>query len=127
LTISQQRYDPQFQTFVEVAPPLTAHAPRNNLENQAFAVGTPSVATSLRASGPPGTRKDDFSFALEQQQVRRLTPTECERLMGWPDGWTAPDGLKSSDARRYKACGNGVVANVSEWIGLGILQQAVPA
>ena len=53
--------------------------------------------------------------------VRRLTPTERERLMGWPDGWTAVDGDKTPDGRRYAACGNGVVANVSEWIGRRIM------
>lgn len=53
--------------------------------------------------------------------VRRLTPTECERLMGWPDGWTAPDGVKAPDTKRYAACGDGVVANVSEWIGRRII------
>jgi DNA (cytosine-5)-methyltransferase 1 len=53
--------------------------------------------------------------------VRRLTPVECERLMGWPDGWTAPAGLKSPDSRRYAACGDGVVANVAEWIGRRLL------
>jgi DNA (cytosine-5)-methyltransferase 1 len=53
--------------------------------------------------------------------ARRLTPTECERLMGWPDDWTAIDGDKTPDGRRYSACGNGVVANVSEWIGRRIM------
>lgn len=55
------------------------------------------------------------------QSVRRLTPTECERLMSWPDGWTAVDGDKTPDNRRYAACGNGVVSNVSEWIGRRIM------
>lgn len=49
--------------------------------------------------------------------VRRLTPVECERLMGWPDGWTAPEGVKAPDSRRYAACGDGVAAPVAEWIG----------
>lgn len=52
--------------------------------------------------------------------VRRLTPLECERLMGWPDGWTdVPWNGKerSPDSRRYAACGNGVVAPVAYWIG----------
>lgn len=55
--------------------------------------------------------------------VRRLTPLECERLMGWPDDhtrWRA-DGAEQSDTARYKQCGNGVVSNVSEWIGRHIL------
>jgi len=40
--------------------------------------------------------------------VRRLTPTECERLQGFPDGWT--DGV--SDTQRYKTLGNAVTVNV---------------
>lgn len=51
--------------------------------------------------------------------VRRLTPRECERLMGWGDDWTrwAADGREISDSMRYRMCGNGVVAPVAEWIG----------
>jgi len=41
-------------------------------------------------------------------RIRRLTPLECERLMGLPDNWT--EGV--SDAQRYKLCGNGVVVSV---------------
>ncbi|MGA0134277.1 MAG: DNA cytosine methyltransferase [Opitutales bacterium] len=56
----------------------------------------------------------------EQATVRRLTPMECERLMGWPDGWTDIPWNKKDhapDSRRYAACGNGVVAPVAYWIG----------
>jgi site-specific DNA-cytosine methylase len=45
--------------------------------------------------------------------VRRLTPTECERLQGFPDGWT--DG--QADSHRYKQLGNAVAVPVAEWIG----------
>lgn len=44
--------------------------------------------------------------------VRRLTPTECERLQGFPDGWT--DG--QSDSVRYRQLGNAVAVPVVEWI-----------
>ena len=49
--------------------------------------------------------------------IRRLTPTECERLQGFPDGWTSEgviDGkvVKMSDTQRYKQCGNAVTVNV---------------
>lgn len=44
--------------------------------------------------------------------VRRLTPTECERLQGFPDGWT--DG--QSDSQRYKQLGNAVAVPVVRWI-----------
>jgi DNA (cytosine-5)-methyltransferase 1 len=42
--------------------------------------------------------------------VRRLTPLECERLQGYPDGWTefGADGERISDNQRYKAIGNSV-------------------
>ena len=52
----------------------------------------------------------------ERMTVRRLTPVECERLMGWPDGFTAPDGVKAPDSKRYAACGDGIVAPVAFWI-----------
>lgn len=43
-----------------------------------------------------------------EMQIRRLTPTECERLQGFPDGWT--EGV--SDTQRYKCLGNAVTVNV---------------
>lgn len=51
--------------------------------------------------------------------VRRLTPLECERLQGFPDGWTAIDfrGKPASDARRYRALGNSMAVPVIRWIG----------
>lgn len=50
--------------------------------------------------------------------VRRLTPTECERLQGFPDGWT--DG--QADTQRYKQLGNAVAVPVAEWIGRRIME-----
>lgn len=60
-----------------------------------------------------GHAPDAANYIYSGIGVRRLMPVECERLMGWPDGWTAP----GSDARRYAACGDGVAAPVAEWIG----------
>lgn len=53
----------------------------------------------------------------EGYSIRRLTPTECERLQGFPDGWTKiglVDGkeVPISDSQRYKMCGNAVTTNV---------------
>jgi hypothetical protein len=50
---------------------------------------------------------------IQEMRVRRLTPTECERLQGFPDGWTD----EQSDTQRYKQMGNAVTVNVIEWIG----------
>lgn len=54
--------------------------------------------------------------------VRRLTPLECERLMGWPDGHTAVTG--ASDTQRYRMCGNGVASPVAKWVGQQILKNS---
>jgi DNA (cytosine-5)-methyltransferase 1 len=55
--------------------------------------------------------------------VRRLTPLECERLMGWPDDHTRykADGTEQADTHRYKQCGNGVASPVAQWIAKHIL------
>ena len=55
--------------------------------------------------------------------VRRLTPLECERLMGWPDHHTRykADGTEQADTHRYKQCGNGVASPVAQWIAKHIL------
>jgi DNA (cytosine-5)-methyltransferase 1 len=47
-------------------------------------------------------------YETEEMKIRRLTPTECERLQGFPDGWT--EGV--SDTQRYKCLGNAVTVNV---------------
>ena len=51
--------------------------------------------------------------------VRRLTPTECERLQGFPDGYTAITyrGKPAADGPRYKALGNSMAVPVVRWIG----------
>ena len=59
---------------------------------------------------------------VQTMQVRRLTPTECERLQGFPDGWTAIPWKKKSaedcpDGPRYKALGNSMAVNCMAWIG----------
>lgn len=75
------------------------------------------VANTLNRFDTGDTRT---THTVVASTVRRLTPLECERLMGWPDGWTDIPWNKKDhapDSRRYAACGNGVVAPVSYWIG----------
>lgn len=46
-------------------------------------------------------------------KIRRLTPLECERLQGFPDGWTETGAdMEISNTQRYKMCGNAVTVNV---------------
>jgi len=85
----------------------------------------PTVASTLQAQVGRGyamnaETADGQTVCPTEATVRRLTPMECERLMGWPDGWTDVPWNKKDhapDSRRYAACGNGVVAPVAYWIG----------
>jgi len=72
----------------------------------------PDVHHAIRA----GTKQS--TGVITETIVRRLTPTECERLMGWPDNHTLyrADGKTNSDSTRYKMCGNGVATPVAFWI-----------
>ena len=55
---------------------------------------------------------DSENLALSHSIVRRLTPTECERLQGLPDGYTAG----GSDTARYKALGNGMAQPCANYV-----------
>lgn len=136
LTTSNQRIDAETETFVVAnaldrmgGGPDDNSAQANHLVSSAFYSTGGSQSGFARTDGVSPTLKvgsghsipSPPAVSLAAQAVRRLTPTECERLMSWPDGWTAVDGDKTPDNRRYAACGNGVVSNVSEWIGRRIM------
>lgn len=53
---------------------------------------------------------------MTHKTVRRLTPLECERLQGLPDGYTQIEGKACSDAARYKALGNGMAQPCADWV-----------
>lgn len=77
---------------------------------------TPDVAHALRAKANCAYREDAETYPVQNMVVRRLTPMECERLQGFPDGWTdigewrdSKGKLrKPSDSPRYKALGNSI-------------------
>ena len=72
--------------------------------------------------------KGDYAFTVDASQtsgvridakIRRLTPTECLRLQGFPDDWFEGAEVNSkpiSDSQRYKCCGNAVTVNVVEHV-----------
>jgi len=70
--------------------------------------------TGIGDDGAPAYTLDRLQApaVATSQVVRRLTPTECERLQGFPDGWT--DG--QADSHRYKQMGNAVAVPVVSWI-----------
>ena len=66
--------------------------------------------------------------AIHNQVVRRLTPTECERLQGFRDGYTNipwRKAIDSPDGPRYKALGNSMAVPVMKWIGERIKLQTL--
>ena len=79
------------------------------------------IAYPQNCSGVMGVCTDEPS----ETTVRRLTPLECERLMGFPDNytrisWNGKPETSCPDAPRYKACGNSMCVNVMRWIGIQI-------
>lgn len=77
---------------------------------------TPDVAHALRAKANCAYREDAETYQVQNMVVRRLTPMECERLQGFPDGWTdigewrdsKGKRHKDADSPRYKALGNSI-------------------
>ena len=90
---------------------------------------TPDVAHTLRAKANCAYREDAETYPVQNMVVRRLTPLECERLQGFPDGWTdIGDWVKtdkrgreikvkgSADSPRYKALGNSIALPFWDWM-----------
>ncbi len=84
--------------------------------SQAGGIGakTGLIAPTIRtACKQTSYNKLSWEMIKDKTRIRRLTPKECERLMGYPDDWTAEGTQgKISDTQRYKMCGNGIVSNV---------------
>lgn len=91
---------------------------RNHRENG-------DVCGTLQAKGTPGYSLNCQNPVRTGYIVRRLTPTECERLQGFPDGWTeiGHDGKVISDTRRYQMLGNSVAIPCVSYIMQGIVWQ----
>ena len=106
---SQLRNDPYTETLIPVMHPAHAFKIRGGCEGG--------------GKGYLGTDEKVFTLSTTQDQqimhgmaVRRLTPTECERLQGFPDGYT--DIMPNTpDGPRYKALGNSMAVPVMRWIG----------
>ena len=79
------------------------------------------LAGTIQRGGDGGRHDGVLTPAMA---VRRLTPVECERLQGFPDGYTdiRPKGKDTPDGPRYKALGNSMAVPVMRWIGERIYQ-----
>jgi DNA (cytosine-5)-methyltransferase 1 len=110
----------------DISPTLTAHDAKSSsyvLRMRSGKEGGGKCAiVQDDVSGTLATGNDQTIFP-SSGSVRRLTPTECERLQGFPDGYTdIPYRGKphAPDSARYKALGNSMCVPVMAWIGKGI-------
>ena len=81
-------------------------------QNQAGEVRCSDMMGTLNTNSNLSGRNTPMIYGMG---VRRLTPLECERLQGFPDGWTDIPG--ASDTALYKALGNSMAVPVMRWIG----------
>lgn len=95
-----------------------------NTNSNASGRNTPIIFTQnqrdeVRLMDKPGAlqaeagMKQQFYLFSSKYTIRRLTPLECEKLQGFPDGWTDI----GADGPRYKAIGNSMAVPVMRWIG----------
>jgi DNA (cytosine-5)-methyltransferase 1 len=92
-------------------------------QNQRAEVTTNDTAGALNSGG--GKPGQGYPAAHIGSAVRRLTPTECEKLQGFPDGWTdvAYRGKPTADGPRYRALGNAFAVPVVRWIARRIVRE----
>jgi DNA (cytosine-5)-methyltransferase 1 len=131
---------------VDVAPTMTAKYGTGGGNVPLIKQTIPIHDQATRHSGKRGDRQDgkgnglgigkngdpsntltrnDRHAVMADLVVRRLTPTECERLQGFPDGWTkipwkGKPKEQCPDGHRFKAMGNSMAVPVMRWIGEGI-------
>jgi DNA (cytosine-5)-methyltransferase 1 len=82
------------------------------MENQRGETWEAPIVQAINSGG--GKPGQGYPAARVGSSVRRLTPLECERLQGFPDGWTDIPG--NSDTQRYRQLGNAVAVPVVEWL-----------
>ena len=113
-TISQQKNDGQsYSLGITQSSGLDRHAVYSRQRVDDFRHNDVASTQSARQY------KDATDLICQQAEacahlIRRLTPMECERLQGFPDGWT--DIPNASDSARYKALGNSVAIPCVEFI-----------
>jgi DNA (cytosine-5)-methyltransferase 1 len=112
-------FDTQFgsnaNVFEDMAPPLKSTQQSPSIAH-AYDEYNDRLGGEVHHALRAGTKQS--TGVVADMIVRRLTPTECERLMGWPDNhtrWT-DTGKEQADTHRYRQCGNGVATPVAQWI-----------
>jgi DNA (cytosine-5)-methyltransferase 1 len=109
-----------------VVTQITQRGRADGLNDELRADGIANTISSPGGGGRTNNRTINYGST-----IRRFTPLECERLQGFPDGWTclclpldawdeapawAMDHCKCPDGPRYRALGNAVTATVPRWL-----------
>lgn len=112
--------DPARSVSADLAPTLRAMGHADSHANAGGQVAVAFKAEVAPTLGAAGSGNQGSPALAQGMRVRRLTPIECERLQGAPDGWTlAPNakGKPMADGQRYKMLGNSFAVPVIRWIG----------
>jgi len=102
---------------------VEAYSIREDAGANTFSATPLAVTPALQALRPSVQSHHAQTFIADSARVRRLTPIECERLQGFPDGFTNIPWRKkdtSPEGLRYKALGNSMAVPCMQWIGDGI-------
>lgn len=105
-------------TLDQTGAQAVAYSVREDAKANTFSATELDHANALSALRPSPQSHHAQMFIAQPMAVRRLTPLECERLMGWPDDHTRwkVDGTEQADSHRYRQCGNGVASPVARWV-----------
>jgi site-specific DNA-cytosine methylase len=86
--------DPAYTIDRQQHPAVVTAAFKAGQGALAGSIGYENEMAPTLTAAPSGSNQVPTIHTQPEMSVRRLTPTECERLMGWPDEWTAPEGVK---------------------------------
>lgn len=138
----QDAYNDMLVVSSEISPTLRANGKDPYREDMAAYIASVDCRNFCESGETNGTLQaksnGGISYNLQNTVrtgmiVRRLTPMECERLQGFPDGWTDIGGYtdstgkkrKTSDSARYKALGNSIALPFWRWM-LGRMAAYLP-
>ena len=117
-------FDTYNQTTSEISQTIKSHSANNenigavaysireDAKANTFSATETDTALAVQALQPSPQSHHAQIFLAEETMIRRLTPMECERLQGFPDGWTEGQ----ANTHRYKQMGNAVAVPVISWL-----------
>lgn len=115
---SRQRSDEFSENEVVATQSARQHKDATDLIRQPYQETVGTIGYSDHKGVSNQFVSEDKCIVEKRNLIRRLTPLECERLQGFPDGWTLIPG--ASDSGRYKALGNSVAIPCVDFVLRGI-------